>query len=363
MTVEATSLEEASEIVGRLEAARSVIVRAEAEGQVNQIFAAEGNFVAAGTPVAQLNFEKQRADVGGAIASVNSTISARENALAQLRTAEAERTSAQADLELSSTQLTRTTALVGQGALARQQLDQARRDRNADLAALRAASQRVQAAQATLRQTQAEVDRTRAEAVRSSATLQDTRVIAPIAGVVGTIPIKLGDYVKIGDTITTIIQNQTLTLNLSIPIERSPQLRIGLPVQLNSPDRKTLLSQGRVSFISPQVSGDSQSILAKAAFPNPDGNLRDGQTVLARVIWQKRPGVAVPTTAISRVAGQTFVFVAQQQDQKQIAKQKPVKLGSIQGNNYQVLEGLQPGEKIVTSGLLNLTDGAPIIPQ
>jgi multidrug efflux pump subunit AcrA (membrane-fusion protein) len=81
------------------------------------------------------------------------------------------------------------------------------------------------------------------------------------------------------------------------------------------------------------------------------------------VIWERKPGVSIPTTAVSRVAGQTFVYVAQQKDSKLIASQKPVKLGKIQGNNYQVIEGLKQGEKIVVSGILNLSNGAPIIPQ
>jgi multidrug efflux pump subunit AcrA (membrane-fusion protein) len=67
---------------------------------------------------------------------------------------------------------------------------------------------------------------------------------------------------------------------------------------------------------------------------------------------------------VSRIEGKTFVYVAQTQGQSQlIARQKPVKLGSISGNNYQVLEGLQPGEKIVVSGLSRLSDGAAIIPE
>jgi multidrug efflux pump subunit AcrA (membrane-fusion protein) len=83
-----------------------------------------------------------------------------------------------------------------------------------------------------------------------------------------------------------------------------------------------------------------------------------------KVIWNTRPGILIPTTAISRVAGENFVFVAEGQGpSKLIARQKPVKLGEIQGNKYRVLEGLKQGEKIVVSGLLNLTDGAPIIPE
>jgi multidrug efflux pump subunit AcrA (membrane-fusion protein) len=72
---------------------------------------------------------------------------------------------------------------------------------------------------------------------------------------------------------------------------------------------------------------------------------------------------------VSRLAGETFVYVAQTKAQSPqgqpqlIARQKSVKLGEIKGNNYQVIEGIKPGEKIVVSGILNLKDGAPIIPE
>ena len=112
------------------------------------------------------------------------------------------------------------------------------------------------------------------------------------------------------------------------------------------------------------MDNQSQAILAKASFPNPEGSLRDGQFVRSRVIWERKSGVSIPTTAITRMAGKEFVYVAQQQGQSQlIARQKPVKLGEIQGNRYNVVDGLKPGEKVVTSGLQSLADGAPIKPE
>lgn len=92
-----------------------------------------------------------------------------------------------------------------------------------------------------------------------------------------------------------------------------------------------------------------------------------------RLILSQQSGVLVPTTAVTRIGGETFVYVAHPappqpeksiQGQTQLlAKLIPVQLGEIQGNNYQVLKGLKPGERIVVSGLLNLKDGAPIIPE
>ncbi|HEY9660074.1 MAG TPA: efflux RND transporter periplasmic adaptor subunit, partial [Allocoleopsis sp.] len=220
-------------------------------------------------------------------------------------------------------------------------------------------------ANAQLAEAQARLERAQADRSLAGANLQDTRVVAPIAGVVGNVPVKVGDYVTTDDTLTNIIQNQTLDLSISVPIERASQLRVGLPVELMDANGKSLIT-GRVSFVSPEVNTTEQSILAKASFPN-NGNLKDGQFVRARLVWQREPGILVPTAAITRIAGQTFVYVAEpgaadaSGQPQQVAKQRLVQLGEIQGNSYQVISGLKPGEKVVTSGVLNLSDGAPIM--
>jgi len=150
---------------------------------------------------------------------------------------------------------------------------------------------------------------------------------------------------------------------------------MGLPVGLFLSKNSDPVVTGRISFISPNVSPTSQSILAKAEFPNPRNRLRNDQFVVARLIWSARPGILIPTAAIARLGGATFVFVAERAPQKAspsgepqptpgqpqlIARQKPVKLGNLQGNNYQVLEGISAGDQIVVSGILNVSDGTPI---
>ena len=127
------------------------------------------------------------------------------------------------------------------------------------------------------------------------------------------------------------------------------------------------MTVGEVSFISPRVDKQSQVILTKARFPSSEVELRDEQFVRARVIWQKDSGVLVPSSAITRLGNRAFVYVARNAKATessvslQIAEQRPVKLGSIKGNKYQIIDGLKPGETLITSGLLNLSDGAPII--
>ena len=364
-TVEQSTLLESSEYLGNLEAENRVDLRPEAEGRVQQIFVSSGSNVSIGTPIVQLRPEKIQAEVGGAVANVSAAIASRNNAEAQIKAVEAQRVSDVANVSLQDEQFRRISSLVAQGALAKQQLDQVRRDRDAARAALNATDEKISAARATLDQQNAALKQAQTTVVSRNEDLRVTKVVAPISGVVGNVTVKTGDYVKTTDTLTSIIQNQTLNLSLSISTNQGNQVRIGLPVQLlTGTTGDEILSTGQISFISPQVNPDQQQILAKASFSNSEGKLRDGQRVRVRVIWKKNQGVSIPTTAVSRIAGENFVFVAQSQaDSKQIAKQKPVKLGEIKGNNYQVIEGLKPGEKVIVSGLLNLTDGVPIIPQ
>ncbi|NEO32261.1 MAG: efflux RND transporter periplasmic adaptor subunit [Symploca sp. SIO3C6] len=373
-TVVPSTIKESSEFVGSLEAKQRVDLRAETEGRITRIFANSGDKVTADTPIMELRLERSRAQLNAEIANVNVARAARDNAKAELKEAKAEKLSAQAEVELQNEDFERISMLVSQGALPEQRLDQVRRDRNRAVAELEASQERIEADRASLDEANATLVQAQANVEVATEDLQDNKIVAPIAGIVGDIELKVGDYVDIGDTITTITQNQSLDLRLSIPLEKAEQLRVGLPVELVSYQKDEVIVTGGISFISPQVDQQVQGILIKASFPNPGGKLRDEQLVRARVIWEERPGVLIPTAAISRLGGQNFVYVAatpeaseQEQSQageaQQIAQQKPVKLGAIQGNKYQVLEGVEPGEKIVVSGILNLSDGTPILSE
>jgi multidrug efflux pump subunit AcrA (membrane-fusion protein) len=93
---------------------------------------------------------------------------------------------------------------------------------------------------------------------------------------------------------------------------------------------------------------------------NPSGALRSSQYVRARVVWKTVEGLVVPVTAVSRVNGQFFAFVAENANGKLVAHQRAITIGQIVGDDYPVLNGLKPGERIVVSGSQKLVDGAPI---
>lgn len=365
--VETSTVEDSTKFIGSLEAQQGIALRPKTEGRITQVFASAGDIVAVGDPIVQLSPDRRQAEVNAAISNANAARASRNNSQAQLQAAQSRRIEAAADVELQETEYERISGLVAEGVLPEQRLDQVRRDRNAARAALAAAEDQIRAARASLDEANAGLAQAQAESAAVVEDLQDTRVSAPIDGVVGELETKLGDYVTAGDVITNITQNQSLELNLPIPLERQNDLRSGLPVELRLFQGDQPLVTGRISFISPQADAGTQTVLAKATFPNPGGRLQDGQRVEARVIWQRNPGVLVPTAAVSRLGGQTFLYVVEQGENPQtkepamVARQTAVKLGEIQGNSYQVLEGVEAGDRIVVSGILNLSDGAPIM--
>ncbi len=185
---------------------------------------------------------------------------------------------------------------------------------------------------------------------------------APFNGIVGDIPVHLGDYVSPTTILTTVDENADLEAYIYIPTERASQIRKGLPVAILDNSGKVLV-KSTISFLSPQVDNGLQSILAKAEIPRTAELLRNQQLVNARITWSTSPKPTIPILAVSLVGGQSFVFVASPKANGYVAHQVPVTLGETVGNTYPVLSGLKPGEKVITSGLQFLQEGAPVKPM
>lgn len=371
-------IEDSSEYVASLESRRSVTLQPRIQGQIAQIFVKSGDTVAEGAPIIQVDAREQQAAVSSVNAAAEVAQSQLENARATLRSLEAERLSRLADLKLNQQDYERYTDLASQGAVSRQTSEQYSNRLATSQAAVREVEARIKAQQASINQSQKSLKQAQANITERQVQLQYYQITAPFAGTVGNIPVKIGDFVNTSTQLTNITQNQPLELNIFVPTERGAQLRKGTPVEVMDTQGKSL-GMSRVFFIAPSVNNNTQSILIKSLFDNSKNQLRADQYARARVIWTQRPGVLVPTTAVTSVAGENFVYVAapapvkspqgekpqanQQGEPQLVARQKRVKLGNIRGNNYQVIEGLKPGDKIIVSGLLNLRDGVPVIPE
>jgi RND family efflux transporter MFP subunit len=254
---------------------------------------------------------------------------------------ESQRAAKEATLQLAKVQLERAKGLAASGVISKQDLDQA--------------ESTYEAAHADVKSMDAQIDQQKVQ-------LRYFKVHTPVAGIVGDIPVHIGDRVTNTTVLTTIDERSGLEVYLPIPAERARDLKIGAPVQILDGSGKVVLDT-RIDFISPQMDTATQTILAKAPVDKAADKLRSQQLVRARVTWSSQPGIKIPVVAVSRLGGQFFAFVVEKKDGKEVARQLPLTLGEISGNDYRVISGLKAGDEVIVSGGQNLADGMPVMIQ
>ncbi|MFT0814534.1 efflux RND transporter periplasmic adaptor subunit [Synechococcus sp. OH20] len=367
--VEERPIQETAEFIASLGSQQVASIRPQVSGQVTQVFVRLGSQVSAGAPLFAIDSRQQQAAVAGQTAGIAAAQANLESSRAVLSQLRAERLRLEAAAEFAQEQHERNLRLLAEGAISQAQADQSSRDLRQAEAALAAQQEQIRAQEAAILRAEREVERARAEAERQQVQLQFFQVTAPFAGIVGEVLVRQGDYVTPQTVLTTLTQTQALELNLNIPLQQAPRLRIGTPVQILDSSGE-VIGSSQVSFIAPEADPGTQSVLAKALLENPAGQLRNAQFVRTRIVWEERPALLVPVTAVARLGAQTFVYTVQTADPAEegqppgaVAVQKPVRLGSIHGNSYEVVEGLQANEPIVLSGLQKIRDGAPIVDE
>ncbi|MDZ8237490.1 MAG: efflux RND transporter periplasmic adaptor subunit [Nostoc sp. ChiQUE01a] len=363
-TVQSGIIEESSDFIASLESQGSINLRSAIQGQVTQIFVKPGDSVAQGAAIIQVDSRPQQAGVNTINPASEAFLIQLENARSTLKSLEAERPSYIANVQLSQQEYEKYFSLAQQGAVSRQASNLYANRLAAAKTSLNAIDSRIQTQRANILQAEKSLQKAN---VNPKQQAQYNKITAPFAGTVGEISVKAGDFVNTSTPLVSLLQNRPLEVKVSVPPQQKALLREGMPIEImNTQGQK--LGRTRVFFIAPNGSDEKQGILIKALFNNPNGQVRANQLARARVIWNERPGILVPTAAVTRVGGETFVYVVETEKSpqgvsQQVARQKRVKLGQIKGNNYQVIEGLQPEDKIIISGLLNLTDGVAIAPE
>jgi len=317
----ALPVQDSSEYVATLKSRDSAVVMPQVEGIITQIYVHSGDKVAGGAALMEIDPLKQQATV---------------------KSLESARAAQEAQLNWARQQYQRTQGLASAGVVSKQDLDQAK---------------------ATLDAAQAQIDSLNAQVREQEVQLHYYKVVAPRAGIVGDVLVRVGDRVTTSTQVTTVDQPGSLEAYVYVPVERSSQLKMNAPVQILDSNGKVIV-ETRVSFISPQVDNTTQTVLVKARIANGNDRLRQSQFIRARVVWGTHQNPEVPILAVSRLAGQYFAFVAEPQNGNSfVARQKPLQIGQTVGNDYEVLAGIKPGDKVIVSGTQFLLDGVPVIPQ
>lgn len=356
-------VEDSSDFIASLESANAVNLQPSIQGQVTQLFVKLGQPVARGTAVIQVNPRHSAASNGIDVTSNRVAQVQLENARATLRSLQAQRLSQIRDITSNQQDYQKFASLATQGAVPRRMSEQYANQLATAKAKLGTIDTQIQSLQTLVLQAETTLPPTQPTTLSP----QNYIITAPVNGTIGDIRVKIGDFVNPATPIATITQNQPLAVKISLPREHLPKLQKGIPVQILDQQGQTLgISQ--VFSITPKPDNPAQPIQIQAVLNNTQGQLKANQLVRARVIWHQRPGVLIPTTAVSRIAGETFVYVGEIETSPEgvsrlVARQKQIKLGNLRRNTYQVISGLQPNEKIIVSGLLNLRDGVPIVAE
>jgi len=367
----AKAVEQTSEFVGTIKSRRSTSIQPQVEGFITRIAVKSGDLVRAGALLVEIDSKPQDA----AIAALESVKAQRE-----------------IDVAYARQEADRARRLLDAGAASQMDADRAAN-------ALKAAHAQVRTVEEQIRQSRTE--------------LAYYRVTAPTSGTIGDVPVREGDRVTKSTLLTTVDSNEGLELYLNVPIQQAPQLRTGLPVRLLDDAGREIAKVG-INFVSPSVDTGTQTVLAKVPIntrgtperklgPTTGGErgLTNGQFVRAQLIWTTAPALTVPVTAVTRINGQFFVFVAEKNTQagpaggagqagasngtgrpggggragettgpgepggqsgpgQMVARQRAVMLGNVLSNEYVVLGGLKEGDMLIVSGVQKIGDGAPV---
>jgi RND family efflux transporter MFP subunit len=309
-----------TEYLAILKSRHSAIINPQVEGQITKIFVKSGERVNAGGPLLQIDPLKQEA-------TVNSQ--------------DAARAAQESNVRFARISLERAQKLLDAGVISKQDFDNAQTSYDSAVAQLKSLEQQVQ---------------------QQKVELHYYRVSAPMDGIVGDIPVRVGDRVTVSTLLTTVDEPGTLEAYIYVPAARARELRLGLPVKLLD-ENGAPRTETRITFVSPQVDPETQTVLAKAALGEGNARFRIAQQVRTQIIWSTREGQVVPVLSVQRINGQFFAFVAVKEDKGIVARQRLLKLGDIVGNDYVVLEGINPGDYIIVSGLQFLQDGTPVTEQ
>jgi len=318
-TINLAAVPRADEYVATIKSRRSASIQPRVDGSLTRILAKSGDHVRAGQILMTIDPLKQQATVD------------------QQRSTEAQK---KATFDYNKTEVERQKGLYEGGVTSKQ---------NYDLA--------IQAYE----NSKADWESAQAARVTQERELAYYNLTAPFAGIVGDIPVHIGDYVSQQTLLTTVDENADLEAYIYIPTERSRDIRPALPVQIVT-SRGETIEKTKINFVSPQVDNGLQGILVKAPVHKSLDTFRNEQLVKARVVWSTAPAPTVPVLAVTRIGGQSFVYVAADSDKGTVAKQRAVTLGDTIGNDYAVTDGLKAGDKVIISGIQFLIDGVPVKP-
>jgi membrane fusion protein, multidrug efflux system len=211
-------------------------------------------------------------------------------------------------------------------------------------------------AQAELRALEGQVASTRAELEQAERNIERTRIKAPVDGRVESRQADVGGWANQGTPLFRISTDRLLRAQLPFPEYVADRLRTGLTVELTSPVARDQQVDGTITEVRPMLGTNTRAVMIIAEFENP-GGWRPGASVNGRVVLETRDeALLVPDMSIVLRPAGSVVYVIE----NDTARQRVVRTGVRTNGMIEVLDGLEPGERVAVDGAAFLTDGAPV---
>ena len=297
--------------IGSVTAIHQVTINPEVGGRVTKIFFEPGMTVKAGDPLVQLNDAPDRADLA--------------NFEAQAHWAE--------------TTLQRSTELAKRQFEARETVDQK----------------------------QSQLDQAKAGIAKTGALIDQKLIRAPFSGQLGMRQVEVGQYLTPGARIVTLTDLSMLYVNFTLPSQMRSQISVGQRVNITADAYPGRVFGADITTVEPQVSADTRTMTIQATMKNPDNALLPGMFVNAAVVLPPQPDVMVlPETAVEYTLYGDSVYVIREDGKDAAghsilkAMRTPVKTGERIGGKVEILQGIEPGERVISAGQVKVQNGAQI---
>jgi len=293
--------------VGNVVAVQGVTVTTEIPGKVVKIHFESGQEVTADQILVELDASSERAQLNSAVASA----------------------------DLAKISVARARELFDKAAIAKSELD---------------------AAEARFTEAEAMVENLRA-------VLAKKVIRAPFSGRLGIRQVNLGQYVANGQEVVTLQSIDPVYVDFYIPQQKLSKIAPGYQVEVTADDKSVDALNGKVTAIAPEVDRSTRNVLVRATLENPEGIFRPGMFVEAHVLQpESRSVIAVPTTAIVYAPYGNSIFVASKSESGDgmVAIQRFIRTGETKGDFVEILDGIEVGELIVTTGGFKLRNGMKI---
>jgi membrane fusion protein (multidrug efflux system) len=213
------------------------------------------------------------------------------------------------------------------------------------------------AAETALEAAKARVDRLLAEIGEIKEILRDTRIKAPFAGTLGERKVDPGDWVDVGTPLVYLVDPKRLQTSFTVPERYAERVQEGQPIEITTPGHSERAFSGEVYFVSPQIEVSTRKLLVKAYVENAERILRPGGFASVELtVGTRQEAVVIPEEALIPTRSGYQVFVVQEGR----AKSRTVSIGLRKPGIVEVRQGLQAGEKIISSGHISAREGSRV---